>query len=278
MIGQSLRFAPYTIATASLLYLLVLITLYTLQRQVQYQPSHRNPSPAAVGLTGVQVITLPTPDGADLVLWYAPPAPDRPTLLFFHGNAGEIADRADRFAYYQRHDFGVAFLSYRGFGGSTGTISETGLLTDARTAYDGLTAQGTPPDRIGLVGESLGTGVAVQLVARVPIGAVALGAPYTSTADVAAWRFPWLPVRWLMKDQFRSIDYIAAINAPLLIQHGDADQVIPFRFGAALFQAAPEPKSFLRLPSRCHDALFTATIWQEEVAFFDQVFADIPSL
>ena len=214
MIGQSLRFAPYTIATASLLYLLVLITLYTLQRQVQYQPSHRNPSPAAVGLTGVQVITLPTPDGADLVLWYAPPAPDRPTLLFFHGNAGEIADRSDRFAYYQRHDFGVAFLSYRGFGGSTGTISETGLLTDARTAYDWLTAQGTPPDRIGLVGESLGTGVAVQLVARVPIGAVALGAPYTSTADVAAWRFPWLPVRWLMKDQFRSIDYIAAINAP----------------------------------------------------------------
>jgi fermentation-respiration switch protein FrsA (DUF1100 family) len=260
---------------AVLLYLAAAGLVFALQRQLQYSPGRIAPAPEAVGLAGVQVVTLPTPDGETLILWYSPARPGKPTVLYFHGNAGEIGDRPKRFGYYQSQGFGVAYLSYRGFGGSTGSISETGLITDAVTAYDWLRAQNIDPGHIALVGESLGTGVAVQLAARHPVGAVALEAPYTATADVAARIYWWLPVRLLMRDQFRSIDHIAAVTAPLLVQHGDRDAVIPFEFGERLFAAATMPwKDFVTLPGLGHDALFAPETWAREAAFFAEVWRD----
>lgn len=252
-----------------LFYVFSLAGLYACQRQIQYQPGHDNPAPASVGLRHVTVERLVAPDGVNLVLWYAAPAPGRPSLLFFQGNAGTIADRAPRLAYYQSRGFGAAFLSYRGFGGSGGQISEAGLLSDARTAYDWLAAR-TAPGRIVLVGESLGTGVAVQLAARLPagsVGAVVLDAPYASTLEVAKGRFPYLPVGLLMKDKFLSIDHIAAIHAPLFIQHGTADQVVPYASGQELFAAAVEPKTFLPLPGRGHEIIAARDVWQREAQF-----------
>lgn len=241
--------------------------LYACQRQLEYQPGHANPAPETLGLKGVSVETLQTPDHESLILWYAAPAPGKPTVLFFQGNAGTIADRVPRLAFYQSHGFGVAFLSYRGFGGSSGSISEAGLITDARTAYDWLTSR-TPPAKIALVGESLGTGVAVQLAAQVPVAAVALDAPYASTLEVAEGRFPYVPVALLMKDQFLSINHIAAVHAPLLIQHGTADTVVPYTSGQKLFAAAVEPKTFVSLPGRGHEIIFAPDVWQREVDFF----------
>lgn len=252
-----------------LFYIFSLAGLYACQRQIQYQPGHENPSPASVGLRHVAVERLTAPDGVPLVLWYAAPAPGKPSLLFFQGNAGTIADRAGRLAYYQSRGFGAAFLSYRGFGGSGGKISEKGLITDARTAYDWLAAR-TAPGRIVLVGESLGTGVAVQLAAQLPpgsVGAVVLDAPYASTLEVAQGRFPYLPVALLMKDQFLSVDHVAAIHAPLFIQHGTADDVVPYASGARLFAAAVEPKTFVPLPGRGHEIIFARDVWQREAQF-----------
>jgi uncharacterized protein len=257
--------------TAALIYLLAALGMYVLQRHLQYFPSRASPTPEVVGLSDVQVAALRTPDGETLVLWYVPAKAGQPTILFFHGNAGEIADRADRFAFYQRRGFGVAFLSYRGFGGSTGTISETGLMIDANTAYDWLMAQGLPPDRIVLVGESLGTGVAVQLAARKAVAAVVLEAPYAAAVDVAARIYPWLPVRLLMKDQFRSIDHIGVVTAPVLILHGTRDRVIPFASGQQLFAATTAPKQFEALTDAGHEALFSPATWAREVAFLSEV-------
>lgn len=245
------------------------IGLYACQRQIQYQPGHENPAPASIGLHGITVEKLTAPDGVNLVLWYAAPAPGRPSLLFFQGNAGTIADRAERLAYYQSRGFGAAFLSYRGFGGSGGQISEKGLIRDARTAYDWLAAR-TAPGRIVLVGESLGTGVAVQLAAQLPagsVGAVVLDAPYASTLGIAEKRFPYLPVALLMKDQFLSINHIASIHAPLLIQHGTADLVVPYTSGQQLFAAAVAPKTFVPLPGRGHEIIFARDVWQREAQF-----------
>ena len=253
-----------------LFYGLTAISLFACQRQVEYQPGHANPDPASLGLKGVQVQTLHTHDGEILVLWYAAPRPGRPTVLFFQGNAGDLTARAPRLAYYQSRGFGAAFLSYRGFGGSSGTVSEAGLITDARTAYDWLTLQ-TRPNRIGLVGESLGTGVAVQLAALVPVGAVALDAPYASALSVAQGRFPFLPVALLMKDQFLSVDHVSAIHAPLLIQHGSADDVVPYASGRALFAAALPPKTFIPLSGRGHEIIFAPDVWKREVDFFTRV-------
>jgi fermentation-respiration switch protein FrsA (DUF1100 family) len=162
---------------------------------------------------------------------------------------------------------GALFVSYRGYGGSTGQISEQGFMKDAFTAYDALIARGVPAEEIAVVGESLGTGVAVQLAAQRPVGALVLDAPFTAAVDVAAEVYPWLPVRLLMKDQFISRDHIAQVKAPLLIIHGDADGVIPVGQGQRLFDLANEPKELVILPGQGHDAIGSPATWDREVAF-----------
>lgn len=267
-----MAFIKLTLVTFGLLYAAALSGIYVIQRDLQYFPSHRDPTPQAVGLAGVDRMTLTTPDGETLVLWFAPPENGRPVILFLHGNAGAMPDRADRLAYYQSRGFGAAFLSYRGYGGSTGSPSETGLMIDAKTAYDHLRSLGYPADRVVLVGESLGTGVAVQTAALNPVGAVVLEAPFAAAVDIARRQYPWLPVGVLMKDQFRSRDHIARIRAPLLILHGEADRVIPMGFGKRLYEAATDPKTFLSLGPVGHEALFDPETWTKGADFIDGLY------
>jgi fermentation-respiration switch protein FrsA (DUF1100 family) len=264
-------FIKLTLVTFGLLYAVALSGMYAFQRDLQYFPTRRDPAPEALGLRGVARVALATPDGETLVLWTSPPRGDRPVILFLHGNAGEIADRADRLAFYQSQGYGTAFLSWRGYGGSTGQPSEAGLLTDAKAAYDHLRAQGIPPDRFVLVGESLGTGPAVITAAANPVAAVILEAPYSAAVDIARRAYPWAPVGLLMKDQYRSRDHIAAIRAPLLILHGESDRVIPQGFGKRLFDLAQDPKTFLSLGPVGHDALFSPATWTAEADFIDRL-------
>jgi len=253
---------------AVLAYLAIAGFMYVQQRSFQYFPARAGTPPQALGLTGVTEERVKTPDGETIVLWYSPAQPGKPTVLFLHGNGGEISGRHERFAYLQSQGLGVMFVSYRGYGASTGTISEQGLITDALTAYDVLRSKGVPPEQIMLLGESLGTGVAIQLAAQRPVAAVALEAPYTATVDIAQDIYWWLPVRLLMKDQFRSRDFIAKVKVPLLIQHGDADQVVPFAQGRALYAMANEPKQMVVIPGGTHDIILDHDVWAREVAFF----------
>jgi hypothetical protein len=246
--------------------------LYAFQRDLQYFPTRQDPPPESLGLQGVERIVLDTPDGERLVLWWSPPPPGRPVVLFLHGNAGAVADRAERLAFYQTRQMGAAFLSYRGYGGSTGRPSEAGLLADAATAYRFLRDQGIAAGQIVAVGESLGTGVAVPLAAGNPVAAVVLEAPFTAAVDVAARAYPWVPVRLLMRDTFRSRDHIARIGAPLLILHGEADAVIPFPMGRALHDLAEEPRTFVSLGPVGHEALFSPATWALGVDFIDGLF------
>ena len=265
-----MSFLKLTLVAFGLLYAVALSGMYAFQRDLQYFPSRRDPSPQSVGLAGVDRVALRTADGETLDLWISPARANRPTILFLHGNAGEIADRADRFAFYQSRGYGVAFLSWRGYGGSTGSPSETGLLADAKAAYDHLRARAIPPDHIVLVGESLGTGPAVVTAAQNPVAAVILEAPYSAAVDIARQAYPWLPVGLLMKDQYRSRDHIDGIGAPLLILHGQNDRVIPQGFGRRLFDAARDPKTFLSLGPVGHDALFSPATWAAEADFIDR--------
>lgn len=252
----------------ALAYAAIVGFMYFQQRSFQYHPAHKGTAPQALGLSGVTEERVKTPDGESIVLWYSPARPGQPTVLFFHGNGGEIADRSERFAFLQAQGFGVLFVSYRGYGASTGATTEQGLITDALTAYDFLVSRGVAPQQIMVLGESLGTGVAVQLAAQKPVAAVALEAPYTATVDIASEIYWWLPVRFLMKDQFRSRDYITRVKVPLLIQHGDADRVVPVAQGRSLFALANEPKQMVELPGAGHDAVFEPAVWEREAAFF----------
>jgi uncharacterized protein len=261
------RAAKVALLAIAGLYLLAVSALFLFQRQLIYNPTRNAPSPAEAGFIGATEQALAAADGTRILLWYAPAQPGMPTLLYFQGKGGEIADRPKRWAAYRAAGYGVAFLSYRGFGGSEGSPTEAGLHQDADAAYDWLLAQGIPADRMAVVGESLGTGVATRLAADRKVGAVILEDPYTSLADVAARRFPWAPARLLIRDPFPSLDRIPRVTAPLLIVHGTGNTRVPARMGVDLFNAATGPKVFVPIEGIGHVDLFGPKLWAEELRF-----------
>ncbi len=267
---MTLALLRWLLLFAATAYVAICAYMYLQQRSLQYFPSRAGLSPADVGLAGVSVETLSTLDGEKIIAWYVPAQAGKPTILFFHGNGGEVSGRAERLAYYQSQGYGALFVSYRGYGGSSGQISEQGFVTDALTAHDWLLAKGIAAESIAVVGESLGTGVAVQLAAQRKVAALALEAPYTSAADVAAEIYWWLPVNLLMKDTFHSRDFIGKVQVPLLIQHGDSDRVIPVAHGKRLFEMASEPKELVIIPGSGHDVIGSPEVWAREIAFFEK--------
>src|SRR5262245_35004834 len=244
----------WLIILAILAYGGVLALMYIFQRSLMYFPDRSRTPPAAAGLPHAEEVTLKSADGERLIAWYVPPQSDKPLVIYFHGNGGALNLRADRFRWLTGDGFGLLGLSYRGYGGSTGTPTETGMLLDATAAYDFAVAR-YPAARIVLWGESLGTGVAVALAAERQVGGLILDAPFTSAADIGAAAYPFLPVRWFIRDSFRSDQRIGRVKAPLLVLHGEQDRVIPIRFGEKLFALANEPKRFVRFPLGEHSNL-----------------------
>ena len=232
----------------------ILAALYVWQRSLMYFPETVRTSPASAGLLDAQEITLTTADGETLIAWYRAPAEGRPLILYFHGNGGALRYRVDRFRELTAPGDGLVALSYRGYGGSTGRPSEQGLIDDARAAYD-FAIKRYPADRIVLWGESLGSGVAVALAAERKVARIVLEAPFLSAVDVAAGVYPYLPVRWLMKDQFRSDLRVAKVTAPVLILHGDRDAVVPIASGQLLYKLITAPKRFVRVAGAGHEDL-----------------------
>ncbi|MBG0809759.1 alpha/beta hydrolase [Methylosinus sp. H3A] len=222
------------------------------QRRLQYLPDTRNVSPREAGLEGVEELRLATSDGETIVAWHAPPRAGRPVLLYFHGNAGALVDRVARFRNFMAEGYGFLAIAYRGYGGSSGAPTQEGLLHDAEAAYAAARERGYAPARIALVGESLGSGVATQLAARREAAALVLDSPFSSAADVAETRYGFLPVRWIMLDQFRSDLAIRDVRMPVLIVHGDKDGVVPIALGRRLFELANEPKTFVLVPGGQH--------------------------
>jgi uncharacterized protein len=237
---------------AAIVYGAVIVIAYASQRKLMYFPDASRIEPARLGLEGVREIELAAPDGVRIISWYAPAPPGQPTLLYFHGNGGGLSGRAQRLARYQNARLGVFMMSWRSYSGSTGSPSERANVADARRAYDHLVGLGVKPADIFLYGESLGTGVAVQLAMDVPAGGVVLDAPYTSTVELGAKAYPFLPVRWLMQDRYESARRIAGIGKPLLIMHGALDTVIPVAMGRRLHELAQEPKKLVVFPRGNH--------------------------
>jgi len=245
------------------LYIALAGLMFVMQRKLQYMPDPRLVEPAEVGLAGFAGLRLETPDGERLVAWQAMPQGGSPTIVYFQGNAQGLAARAERFRLFQQAGYGVLALGYRGFSGSSGQPSEQGLITDAATAVEFLRANAIPPERLVYYGESLGTGVAVQLAGsdETRPAAVILEAPFTSAADIARLSYWFMPVGLLMLDQFRSIEHIAALRAPLFVLHGDADGVVPVAHGRRIFEAAAGPKEMMEVPGGSHGMALTPEIW-----------------
>lgn len=233
-------------------YLAICAALFGCQRDLLYYPDTTLADPADAGLPNAELEHLKTSDGENLVVWWIPPrAPGKPVFLYFHGNGGNLSYRTKRFSVLSEDGAGVMAVSWRGYGGSTGSPTEDGLMADARAAYESVCSR-VDPERIVLVGESLGTGVAVKLAAEVPVAAVILDSGYSSIADVAASKFPWLPVRLLIQDEFRADLAAGNVHVPVFQVHCTDDPVIPVIFGRRLHHLFPLRRDLIEIPGQCH--------------------------
>src|SRR5690349_2810024 len=241
-----------------LVYLGIVALMYFAQRSLMYFPETRRTAPSQAGLPEAEEVVLDTADGERVIVWTIAPRGDHPVVLYFHGNGGALRYRADRFRELTQDGTGLVALSYRGYAGSSGRPTERGLIEDARAAY-AFATQRYPAARLVLWGESLGTGVAVAIAAEKAadkrVTRLVLEAPFASAVSVAASVYPFVPVRFLMKDQFRSDLRIRNVKAPVLIVHGDRDTVIPIESGERLYSLIDGPKRFVRVAGAGHEDL-----------------------
>ncbi|MGI9387368.1 MAG: alpha/beta hydrolase [Methyloligellaceae bacterium] len=252
-------------------YLLLCAGAYFGNRWFMYFPDPARYTPAEAGLSGTEEVELKTDDGQTLVAWYSKAKDGKPTILYFHGNAGNAAGRAPKIETMRGDGSGVFYLNNRGYGGSSAHPTEVANVADAFLAYDYLRRLGLPADKIVLYGESLGSGQATQLAAGKDIRAVILEAPLTSTVDVGKRTYFFLPLRYLMTDQYRNIDHIRNVHAPLLVLHGEQDAVIPVAMGKAIYDAGNEPKKLELLPEGGHNDLFEHGAWEKARSFLDNL-------
>jgi pimeloyl-ACP methyl ester carboxylesterase len=242
------------IIAAVILYGGFVTLLYVAQRSLQYFPERRRTSPSAVDLAEAEETVLNTSDGERVIVWHVPPRGEQPVFLYFHGNGGSLRWRDERFHALIADGSGLVALSYRGYGGSSGRPTETGLIEDAAAAYAFAIARYSA-ERIVLWGESLGSAIAIALAADKPVGRLVLEAPFTSAADVSARHYRFVPVRLFMKDQFRSDLRASKVTAPVLIVHGENDFVVPITLGRRLYGLIRAPKRFVSIAGAGHNDL-----------------------
>ena len=241
------------------------LLLYIFQSHLVFYPEtgrEFTATPSQVGLA-YEDIHLNTSDGISLHGWYIPAPQPRGTVLFLHGNAGNISHRLDSVQMFHRLGYSTLIFDYRGYGDSGGTPTEQGTYRDAEAAWRYLIEQRHIPScRIVLFGESLGGAVAAWLAARQKPAALVIASGFTSVPDFAQHIYPYLPVRWLARMRYDTRENLRFVTAPVLIAHSPEDEIIPFEHGRALFAAANPPKLFLELAGGHNDGfIFMRESW-----------------
>lgn len=229
------------------------------QRDFIYIPDKTVPSKSLVSADGMaQDIEVHTEDGLFLKAWFIPSVQrGMPVILFFHGNAGNISHRLFKVSDYIEAGYGVLMAEYRGYGGNPSTPSEEGLYADARAYFSWLNAHGYKDEDLILYGESLGSGVAIEMAARRKVKALILEAPYARLSDPARKTYFFIPfIEHLMHDKFLSIEKIHAVNAPKLFLLAGKDEVLGAQTGMELYEAAHEPKTLKIFENASHNGAY----------------------
>lgn len=232
------------------IYLCCVAGLYFVQRKMIYFPN-------AVDFDlpeGFEKVFVETEPDLELSQIYKAPKENKPVLVFFHGNASNHLMNLYKAVPYLEQGYGMLSVGYRGYNGDAGKPSERGLYQDARAAISYLSAQGFDSSEMIFYGQSLGTGIAVQMALEYPnVQALILESPYTALFDVAAKAYPFIPARLLMRDRFDSLSKIKNIEIPLFIIHGEKDAIVPASLGKKLFEHANEPKEIVLLEQYGHN-------------------------
>lgn len=238
----------YLLGVISAVYLSIMLLMYFFQDHLIFHPTKNiHSTPADLGVT-YEEVELETADGVQLHGWFIPAEGDDRTIILFHGNAGNIANRIYLINSLRELGINIFIFDYRGYGKSEGSPDEDGLYSDGRAAWQYITeVRSIDPQKVILFGRSLGSAVATRLAEEYEAGALILDAPFTSGKNLGADLYPWLPVRMLMKYDFDNTQRIKELSIPLLIAHSRTDRVVPYHHGEELFEAAGEPKEFVEL-------------------------------
>lgn len=247
------RVVARSVSLCFAIYAFLLIAMMFLETSLLFFPSRQ--ARGGWDVPGVERVRFEADDGTQLHGWFLEHPQPREVLMFACGNAGNISHRAERFAHLRdAHRVSLLAFDYRGYGLSAGKPHERGLLLDARAARRWLAERtGVKESDIVLMGESLGGGVMVDLAARDGARGLILERTFTSLPDVGAYHYSFIPVRLLMRNRLDSLSKIGDYRRPLLMCHGDADEIIPLSMGQRLFEAANEPKRFVLLPGLGHN-------------------------
>ena len=224
------------------IYFLILVFLYFYQRNLLYHPNENNYSEDKISVD-IENVRIKTSDNIELLGWYHEKnLKDFKTLIFFHGNAGSLENRIHKLNHFRDMNINFLIIAWRGFSGNNGNPSELGLYEDGKSAIDWLIKKGVSEKNLILYGESLGTGVATHLAQNKNYAGVILETPFTSMLDAAKKFYPYIPVKMLLKDKFENYKKIKNIDSPILIMHGEADQLVPFSMGKKIYEIANKPK------------------------------------
>lgn len=236
------------IASLFAVWLLFSLLLYIFQSKLIYFPDDTLwITPSGFDLPW-EAITLTAADGVKLHSWWIPHKNPRATLLFLHGNGGNISHRIQKLQLYHELNLSVLILDYRGYGQSEGHPTEQGTYLDAEAGWMHLTqTYHIPPQDIVIYGESLGGAMAAWLASQVTAGAVILESSFTSVANMGRHFYPFFPIDLITRIQYPTVEYLRAVTSPVLVIHSPTDEIVPFAMGQELFEAASFPKDFLEI-------------------------------
>ena len=224
------------------IYFFILISTYLFQRNLLYHPGENNYSGDKITVS-VEKIKIKTKDNIELLSWYHNKNLNKyKTILFLHGNAGSLENRIHKINHFKDMNINFLIIAWRGFSGNKGKPTEQGLYEDARSAVRWLNSLGVEDNNIIIYGESLGTGVATEIAQNKKFAGIILESPFTSMIDAGKDKYPYLPVKLLLKDKYESDKKIKNINSPILIMHGKVDNIVPFHMGKKMYELANEPK------------------------------------
>ena len=230
------------ILTIFVIYFLLLVFLYFYQRSLLYHPNENNYSGDKISVD-IEKVKIQTSDNIELLGWYHEKnLKDYKTLVYFHGNAGSLENRIHKLNHFQDMNINFLIIAWRGFNGNKGKPSERGLYVDGKSAIDWLKKKGVDEKNLILYGESLGTGIATHLAQNKNYAGVILETPFTSMVDAAKNFYPYIPINLLLKDKFENFKKVKNINTPILVMHGEVDQIVPFSMGKKIYEIANNPK------------------------------------
>jgi hypothetical protein len=237
-----MKYLYLALSSIILAYFVIILFVYFYQRSLLYNPSENNYLNDKISFDYKEIF-IETDKNIELKSWFIEKDLKKfKTILFFHGNAGNLFNRVYKLNELTKLDLNILIISWRGFSGNEGRPTEKTLYHDAEEAVKWLKAQGLDNKNIILYGESLGTGVATELASKNNFGGIILESPFTSMADVAKLYYPYLPVNLLLKDRYDTKSKIIDIRTPILIMHGKEDNIVPQKMGLELFEKANNPK------------------------------------